>query len=90
MATGKVNVWIFDISPSSNSKSRYKVGHKATDAVQSVFSHQGKRGNSLNKMKGAESGRHLFEERYRMPENACGSADNRKSSGRKRNKAGFE
>jgi len=30
-------VWIFDISTSSNSKSRYKVCHKGTDAVQSVF-----------------------------------------------------
>jgi hypothetical protein len=29
--------WIFDISLSLNSKSRYKVRHKTTDAAQSVF-----------------------------------------------------
>ena len=82
-------LWIFDISPGSNSKSRYKVGHEATDATQSVFRTR-VRGVSLNKMKGAEGSRHLFEKRYRMSENACGPADNRKSSGRKRNKSGFE
>ena len=30
-------IWIFDISPSSNSKLCYKVRHEVTDAAQSVF-----------------------------------------------------
>ena len=29
--------WIFDISPSSNNKSRYNVGHEAADAAYNVF-----------------------------------------------------
>ncbi|MES0447225.1 MAG: hypothetical protein ABUJ92_11835 [Desulfobacterales bacterium] len=51
---------IFDISPSSNSKLRYKVRHEVTDAAQSVFRTRVRGDNSWNKIKEAESGRHFF------------------------------
>jgi hypothetical protein len=30
-------IWIFDIGPSSNNKSRYNVGYEAADAAYNVF-----------------------------------------------------
>jgi hypothetical protein len=68
------NLWIFDISLSLNSKSRYKVRHKTTDAAQSVFRTR-VRGSSLDKIKEAESGRHFWK-KHRMLGNACMSTDN--------------
>jgi len=54
-------IWIFDISPGSNSKSRYKVRHETTDAAQSVFRTRVRGGDSLNKIKEAESSRHFLK-----------------------------
>ena len=41
------------------------MGHEATDAAYSVFRIR-VRGNSLNKIKEAESGRHFFGKKHRM------------------------
>ena len=77
--------WIFDISPSSNSKLRYKVRHEVTDAAQSVFRTRVRgiiAGIKLKRLRVAD----IFFEKgtgcwSKLPahsagENACGPTDN--------------